>query len=208
MKTPCLKAVLALAFGLGLSRSAHAVTTTDSLTVTIAPNAYYAVDIATGPSNLNLGTVDLAATTQTVKPATVTIQSTFATTDLALNGVITSGGTAWSFDENTASQETDSLAAWAVFTGVWQSSAPVLGAEFFNGTTPGATSDVIDNTQGGYQQVGDGADQAFESGNTDMDSLAVNNTAHLWLYFRLPPTSTTGSGSAQSIVITLQAEAP
>src|SRR5688500_8635589 len=87
----------------------------DHLTVTITPNAFYPVDIDTANVGLDLGTMALGASTPTVSPATVTVDSTYATTDLRLKGAIASAGTAWAFDDNTASQDADKLAAWATF---------------------------------------------------------------------------------------------
>ena len=84
----------------------------DSLTVTITPNAYYAVSIATDDVSLNLGTVNLSASTPNCNPATITINSTLWNTDLKLQGAITSGGTAWTFDDDTTSSDRDKLAAW------------------------------------------------------------------------------------------------
>src|SRR2546423_835565 len=117
------KVALALALGLGLTQAVHAAVS-DSLTVTITPNAFYAVDIDTGNVSLDLGTVGLNASTQTVQPSTVTVQSTYATTDLKLVGSISSVGTAWSFDDDTSTSDNDKLAAWATFTSVARSSAP------------------------------------------------------------------------------------
>ena len=205
MKTSWLKATLTLAFALGFCRSASAVTTTDSLTVTIRPNAYYAVDITTnGLANLDLGTVDLSAVTQTIRPATVTVQSTFATTDLTLTGAISASQNAWSFDADSSTVETDSLAAWAVFTNTAESSAPAQTAGYFNGTTAGASNDLID---GSAQQVGDGSTGVFEVGSYDTDSMAPSAQKHLWFYFRMPSASTAGSSVAQNITITIGAEA-
>ena len=78
--------------GAGVAQAA----TSDSLTVTITPTASYAVVVTTTPAGfLNLGTVALAASTQTVQPSTITVNSTFAYTGLTLQGQITSpGGTA------------------------------------------------------------------------------------------------------------------
>src|SRR4051812_1936116 len=76
--------------------------TSDLLTVTITPNASYAVDIDTQNVTLNLGTVALGATVQTMRPSTVTVQSTYASTDLRLQGSIAVGsGQVWSFDGDT-----------------------------------------------------------------------------------------------------------
>jgi len=210
-----LKRAAVLGLALGLFAQVHAAVS-DSLTVTITPNAFYAVDIDTSNfSGMDLGTVDLAASTQTVLPSTVTIQSTYATTDLRLQGAIASVGTPWTFDANTASNESDSLQAWGVFTSVARSSAPTQTSGYFSGTTPGANdSDLISTTnryvgtQGGVtnQFEADAADFAFK----DMDSLppspAAASLSHLWLMFKLP--SATTDTAAQLVTLTLTAVLP
>lgn len=209
------KAVLALALGLGLWSSAHAAAS-DSLTVTITPNAFYAVDIDTANVVLNLGTVALSASTQTVSPSTVTIQSSFATTDLKLQGSIASVGTPWTFDDDTSSTEANKLAAWASFTSVAHSTAPAQAGDYFSGTVAGdPASDVIDTSS---RYVGDSADDStsdlFEvntgHGSKDMDALAPDPNplakALIWLRFRLP--NATATPDAQNITVLLTAVAP
>ena len=210
------KAALALAFGLGLVNAAQAAVS-DSLMVTITPNAFYAVDIDTANVVLDLGTVSLSASTQTVSASTVTIQSSYATTDLKLQGAITSAGTAWTFDDNTGTTESNKIAAWASFTSIAHSTAPAQGGEYFSGTVAGnSDSDVIDTTN---RYVGssaaDGTTTLFEVNNgahgaKDMDALAPDPDplakALIWLRFRLP--SATTSSNAQNITVTLTAVAP
>jgi hypothetical protein len=211
-----LKAALALAIGLSFWASRVQAAEADSLMVTITPNAFYAVDIATGSVNLNLGSVDLGTSTQTVSPATVTVQSSFATTDLRLVGGIAAASDPWLFDADTSNQNGDRLAAWATFTSIARSSAPTQTGDYFSGTVPAAAdSDVISTTS---RYVGDSATQStsnlFENNtefaNKDMDSLPpspdANALSHLWLYFRLP-NATTGTG-AQNVTITLTAVQP
>jgi hypothetical protein len=185
------------------------------LTVTITPNAFYAVDIDTTNVVLDLGTVDLAASTQTVQPSTVTIESSFATTDLQLQGFINSAGTPWTFDADTSSNEQDALQAWGVFTSIAHSTAPAQSGGYFSGTQPGVNdSDVISNTnryvgtQGGVNNLFEAA--SGEHGFKDMDALAPSPnplaTSLLWLNFRLPSNTTTTN--AQNISIVLTAVAP
>jgi hypothetical protein len=208
-----IKATATLALALGFIAQVRAATS-DSLTITITPNAFYAVDIDTASVSLNMGTVALAASTQTVSPSTVTIQSSYATTDLQLQGAIASAGTPWTFDADTSSQESDALAAWGTFTSVARSSAPAQSGTYFEGTVPGANSDVISTTN---RYVGTSATHGAdifenESGfdSKDMDGLAPDPApaakSHLWLYFRLPNATT--STNAQNITITLTAVAP
>ena len=194
---------------LGASVVSHAAVS-DSLTVTIRPNAFYAVDIDTTNVVLDLGTVDLGLSTQTVSPSTVTIQSTYATTDLRLQGAIGSAGTPWTFDADTSDQDDNQLAAWATFTDVSVTAAPTQGGGYFAGTTPNVSnSGVISATS---RRVGDdGAvlnlfEATGEAGVKSMNNLAVNDESHLWLNFRMPSASDTND--PQNVTITLTAVAP
>ncbi len=202
-----MKTLMALAIGLAMFKHAHAAVS-DSLTVTITPNAFYAVDIDTDNVNLDMGTVTLGASTQTVRPSTVTIQSTYAQTDLKLIGAIAGG---WSFDTNTASNEQDALATWATFTSIARSSAPAQSGDYFAGTNPGSSgSDVVDTTDRYVgSSVGDGTTNLFENNGDfdaqDMDARAPNHQSHLWLNFRLP--NATSNNSAKTVTITLTAVA-
>ena len=201
------KALLALAFAFAMTKGVQAAVS-DALTITITPNAFYAVDIDTDNVHLDMGTVTLGASTQTVRPSTVTIQSSYATTDLQLQGAISGG---WTFDANTASNEADALAVWATFTDVTRTSAPVAGVnDYFAGTVPGAAgSDAVD-TSNRYVGTGGGSTNAFENNAdfdpVDMDARAPNFESHLWLNFRLP--DTTSTNTAKNITIILTAVAP
>lgn len=205
-----------LSFILMLTAGAVRAASSDALTVTVRPNAYYAVEIDTGNVSLDLGTIALGASTQTVRPSTVSIQSTFASTDLVLRGIINSAVTPWSFDSNTANQEANTLAAWATFTSVARSSAPTQTGDYFSGTVPGAAgSDVLD---GSNRYVGDSASNGttnlFEN-NSGFDSKNMDGLlpepypaakSHLWLYFRLP--SATATADPQNITIYITATQP
>jgi hypothetical protein len=217
MKTNKTWRALGLLLGLTWLFSAPAqAATSDSLTVTITPNAAYALDIDTASVVLNLGTVDLGASTQTVTPATVTIQSSYATTDITILGQVISGG--WTLDANTASDESDALKAWAVFTDTSVATMPTSGVEgAFSGTVPGANgSDVIDDVvldvgtdAGGDLQFVKTAATAGYKSMEDMPPALVDGPAsksHLWLRFTLPPATTTLT--AKQVYLTLTAGAP
>jgi len=200
-----MKAVTALAIWLGLGALAQAGVPSDSLVITITPNAYYAVSIDTTNVGLDLGTVNLGGSTQTVAASTVTIDSTFATTELELTGAITCpGGTQWTFDADTSNQENDKLAVWAVFTATTIPTAPA-----FDGTVPGVeNSDVISASA---LDVGDddGPEvNLFEDSSKQMNNLVRNARAHAWFKFRLPDSTTSGSDKPQKISITLTAKQP
>jgi hypothetical protein len=205
------KILMALGLIIGLASLSRAAST-DALTVTIRPNAFYSFTLSTANIGLDLGTVALAASTQTVSPATVTITSTFLTTDLQLSGFITSVGTPWTFDNDTTSNEADKLQAWVTFTGTQLSTFPAQGTDYFRGTAPGSNSCVVDGLSrfAGTSNTG-AVTNAYESNSTsfgyrDMDAMAPNALAHMWMFFKLP--SATTSNNAQNITLVLTASAP
>ena len=205
-------AVLAMVLALAASGSARAASS-DTVTITIVPDAYYAIEIDTAAASLDLGVVDLDGTTFTVRPATVTIESTFAATDVRVLTQVSGG---WTLDANTASREADALQAWAVFTDTGVAASPA-SAGAFGGTVFGANdSDVLGLVNAQYAGTAGGITQYVlapgEPGYKSMDSVpsvladAGGSKAHLWLKFRLPQVTTTAA--AQSITITLGAAAP
>ncbi len=205
-----IRASMALAFTLGLAHVAQAAVT-DSLTVTITPNAFYSVDIDTTNVALDLGVVDLAASTQTVQPSTVTILSSYATTDLRLQGTIDSAGTDWTFDADTSSNELDALQAWGVFTTIAHTTAPAQSGGYFSGTQPGVNDSDLISTTNRYVGTQGGVTNQFEAasgehGFKDMDALAPSPaaaaTSLLWLRFRLPSNTTTTNPQNISIILT------
>ena len=212
-------AALGIALGVGWAQKASAYTplfvSSDSLTITITPNAQYRLDIDTTNSSLDLGFVDLDQDTFTVKPATVTIGSTFATTDVRVVTQISGG---WTLDTNTASKEQNALQAWGVFT---DTSAATTGAVqalggAFSGTQPDTDgSDVLGlgvvyaGTAGGKTQHVLTPGAASYKSMDAIPSYSVDEAAskaYLWLKFHLPPATTVTN--AQEVTITLGAAAP
>ncbi len=199
--------LMMFASGTGWS-TADSTNDSDSLTIRITPNVDKGVQIDTGTYDsggyISLGTVDLYKSTFTVRPATVTILGNLGSSglnsgqELDVSGTITGG---WTFDttpdvaEDTGG-ELDALAVYLLFSDTTLGAAPSAvefdsGSGAFNGTSTRA---------GGSS--GNGA--IFEhagTGSTDMDDLSAGDTMHLWLYFRLP--SQTSTGSAQDVMITL-----
>lgn len=208
MKGKLLGALLLL--GTLLAATAQAATT-DSLTVTITPNAQYAVDVDTAisPALLDLGTVDLALTTATVNVTTVQVNSTYATTDLSIRAEVISGG--WNIDGDTTAVETDGLQAWAVFTDTSVVSATVAAAQ----TGAFAEDDVLQQTNRDIGNVAGGPNLYMLTSGTgfknmeDLPPSTVDMAAsrsHLWLKFKLPPATTTLT--AKQIYITVTAGIP
>ncbi|MCM2303179.1 MAG: hypothetical protein NDJ72_00635 [Elusimicrobia bacterium] len=208
---------LAAGFALLGSGWAHAAGVTDSLTVTIIPDASYSLSVTTTNVGLDLGTVGLTLSTQTVRPSTITVTSSYAGTDLKLQGSMSSPGVPWTFSANTAVPAADALASWAVFTDTSVTVAPAQAGGFFSGTVPGASgSDVIDGTNRDVGVVA-GVNPRFvalaaEAGYKSMESIPSNavdlaaSRSHLWLYFTLPPSTT--DTTAKRITMTLTAGAP
>jgi len=197
---------------LGLAGTAWA-DPSDSLTVTITPNAVYAVDIDTALVVLNLGTVDLGLSTFTVSPATVQVNSSYAATDLTIAAAVIAGG--WTLDADTANNENDALKSWAVFSDTSVTNASTLAAltGAFTGTVPGATgSDVLGTVSAG---VGTEATldvqyvlAAGNVGHKTMDALPTftvdgpASRSHLWLKFTLPSTTTDLTAKQVQITVT------
>ena len=195
----------------------------DSLTVTIVPNAGYSLTLSTTNVGLNMGTVSLGASTQTVKPSTVTITSSYAATGLKLQGSMSGAGTPWTLAQNTAAQGLDQLAAWAVFTDTSISNYAVLGttgtnSNYFIGTSSGvAGSNVIGTVQAPVGTFTGSSSPLFianssQAGYKTMASLPTQaidpagSRAHLWMYFVLPPSTT--DNNAKLMTLTLTAGAP
>lgn len=193
-----------------LSTGSAQAADTDSLTVTITPNAQYAVDVDTAisPALLNLGAVNLGQSTFTVNVTTVEVQSTYAATDLSIRAQVISGG--WSIDGDTTAAETDGLQAWAVFTDTSVVTDTVANAQ------PGAfdAADLLQTTNRDVGVFGAATMYQLTSGTgfksmEDLPSAAVDipaSRSHLWLKFTLPPVTTTLS--AQQVYVTVTAGAP
>jgi hypothetical protein len=171
----------------------------DSIQITITPNIDRGVQIDSQTVSVDLGTLPLATSTQTVRPATVTILGTVASQELTVAGSILP---TWSFDTtpsvDTTSMENDALAFYLLFSDTTLSAAPP-GPEFvadsgaFTGQTLRAGGDA-------------GAGVVFEKQNggaKDMDNRAPADQSHLWFFLRMP--GTTSSANAQTVTITLTA---
>ncbi|MEQ1918989.1 MAG: hypothetical protein ABL955_07300 [Elusimicrobiota bacterium] len=213
MKTPMKMWLAATALLVGLAGQASAIDT-DSLTVTITPTASYSLTVSTNPGSgdwLNLGTVGLGLSTFTVRPATVTVTSSYAQTDLTIIGTVLSGG--WTLGANSAALGNDELAAWAVFTDTSVMASPAQASGYFSGTTPNVDNtdllrnaiDDVGTAAGGNRKFVAAAGDAGYRSMEDISSNAVDApaaTSHLWLRFKLPPTTTTLTAKQLQITIT------
>jgi len=205
--------LLIAALGMVWAPRAQAVfVSSDSLTITIQPNAFYQLDMDTATASLNLGIVDLDASTYTVRPATVTIGSTFATTDVRIFAGIVGG---WTLDIDSTTRETDALQAWAVFTDTSLASRPTSPGAF-SGTSSGTTNSDMLGTVPAYAGLAGGKTQYVllpgEPGYKTMDAIPsfasdpAASAALLWLRFILPQVTT--FGNAQQVQVTVGAAAP
>lgn len=226
MKTKARWKMWVMTAALAATATAARANTADSLTVTITPTASYSVVVTTTPAGyLNLGSVGLNTSTQTVQPSTITVNSSFAYTGLSLSAAITSpSGTPWTFSANTAAPALDKLAAWVVFTDTSVQTQPALGS--FLGTTPGAGSDVVQAASLAVGNTGNGGacptlgagGKSYIWGSTTAGykpmecapttaNDAAGGLSFMWMKFTLPPTTTDGT-HAQLITYTLTAGAP
>ena len=204
--------VVALTLTMGWQTQVRADSNTNNdsaaLLVRITPNADRGVTISSGNVNLDLGYVDIGASTQTVNPATVTIQGNLTNTELDLSGSITGG---WTFD-NTQTFDAgalDALGVWATFTSISTGIAPAQGDEYFRvGTSSGAKLVSATNS---FASTAVGVDPGtgfgrFESNapGANMDALNPTNQRHMFVYFRLP--SQTSVTTQQSINFVLSSK--
>lgn len=206
---------LALAV-LAWAGAARAETSADSITITINPTASYLVAITTTATGANLGAVALNTSTNTVAPSTVTVDSTYAYTGLKLAGYVRSpGSNPWSL-VSTNSQTTDGLAAWVVFTDTSVGTAPATSVLTSSNALVGTAQQAVGATGGTCPTLGSGATH-FElqsgSGIKHMEchpttvTDAIGGKTHMYLYLKLPPSSTDGA-SAQNVTFTLYAGIP
>ena len=198
--------------------------TADSITVTITPTASYAITITSASSGVDLGSVGLNSTTNTVTSSTVAITSSFAYTGLKLTGSM-GGTTPWTLvSTNTVVQ--DGMSAWALFTdtsivtapasaSVLTSSNAVVGtAQFVVGPT--GSGGATGCNAAGASTVGGTTSALFEStaafGLKHMECIPSSTTdanaskAHLFLYFKTP--QTTSDLTQKLVTFTLTAGIP
>jgi hypothetical protein len=160
-----------------------------ALTVIIFPRADRGVEISSGEATLDLGVMDMNASTKTVHPATITVVGTMSSTELEMTSTITAVGLlSWNFDDDPLSANADLLSTWAVFTQTSVSDAPADNTfEVSNATITQAMVSVAERIGG---SGGNGT--RFESG-ADMDQMPIGTKRHLWIRMKTP-SSTSYSG--------------
>jgi hypothetical protein len=201
-------AALLFAFQTGAWADSNPSNDTDDIEITITPNIDRGVSIDTNNVAMDLGSVDMNASTQTVRPATVTIQGTVTNTELELSAQISGG---WSFEPVATSSTTDQLKVWAVFTATTVFTVPAKNNNTFDDTNDflGASGTSFPATRVGSASGGNGnINNSFEdnSGNTfaDMDALRPGMKRHLWLYFTTPPLTSTANPQSIRFYLTVK----
>ena len=206
-----MMAITGMVLGIAQKALAVDISTNDAaaIVVTITPDTDRGVEISSGDVVTNLGTVGLGISTYTMRPATVTIVGNMANTELNMAGSITGG---WSYDNTQAftSTGTNLLNVWASFTSISSVTRPSQGDEYFRvGTSSGAkltsTSGAFGSTAVGLSGS-DGVGR-FEPDDpaADMDVMSPGNRRHLWLFFRLPPTTSLTSAQDVNFVLSVRA---
>lgn len=206
---------LGLMIGMVKEAKATSISTnnTTALIVRITPRADRGVEISTGTAGLaatgeiELGTVEMGASTQTVNPATVTITGNMAQTEIDLSASITGG---WSFqnDQVLTSTGANQLNAWVTFTSISTGAIPASNntEEYFRvGSSSGAKLTSLTNVFSAVRvgKSNGSAIERFENNEdaADMDLMASGTKRHLWTFFRLPPTTSVTAPQKINIVL-------
>lgn len=187
---------------------ANVANDTATIMITITPNVDRSVSIDTNNVAMDLGLVNLNASTQTVRPATVTIGGNLTNTELDLSAQISGG---WGFEPTATSTTTDLLKVWAVFTATTVFTTPTKNNNTFDNTNDylSATGTSFPGTRVGSSSGGGGnINNSFEdnSGNAfaDMDALNPNMKRHLWLYFVTPDVTSTAAAQQIRFYLTVK----
>ena len=188
---------------------ANVANDTATIQITITPNVDRGVTIATQTVNMDLGLVDLNVSTQTVSPATVTIQGNLTNTELDLSAGISGG---WTFEPTATSTTTDKLKTWVVFTATTTNATPAKNNNTFDNSNDFLSSTVAEfsGTRVGSSSGGGGnINNSFEdnSGNAfaDMDALNPGALRHMWMYFTTPDLTTTSAAQLIRFYLTVKA---
>ena len=187
----------------------------DMIRVRITPNADYGVQIDTanllggGTGVIDMGALSLGVSTWTVRPATVTILGTVSKNigsglgGQELDMAVDMTG-AWVLDATPttdAAGTIDELSVFVMFSAITMSEAPT-GTDFGNATAlHGVTSEASWHV-GGNSGAGKRFEKQGAAHATDMDQMSANDVKHMWMYFRLPPTTSTGADQELTLTLT------
>ena len=184
----------------------------DTIRVRITPNADYGVQIDTanllggGTGVIDMGALSLGVSTWTVRPATVTILGSVSKNganggqelDLAADLLGT-----WTLDATPTTDATgtiDELSMYVLFSAITMSEAPT-GTDFGNATANAAVTTEVATHAGGTSGGGTRYEKQGAH-TTDMDQMSTSDPRHMWLYFRLPPTTSTGADQELTLTLT------
>lgn len=198
---------------MGISSEVWADSLSDNsaaMVLRIIPKVERGVTISTGltaaESFIELGSVDMGASTQTVSPATVTVTGNLATTELDLSAKIT-GGWVFQNEQVLASTGANQLNAWMTFTSISTGGAPAQNEEYFRVGSSSSTkltsptNEFSATAVGSAGGTGIGKFENNEGNDGNMDNIVPDSQRHLWSYFRLPPS--TSLTAEQYINVTL-----
>ena len=181
--------------------NSNAANNADSLTIRVTPNVDRGVNIDTAAVVLNLGTLPLYQSTQTVRPSTVTIDGTLNGQELDISGSISGG---WSFDLSPStwgnSGENNRLATYVLFSDNALATAP--DGDAFAGANADFTGETL--RVGGSSGAGTKFEKTSGGNTVDMDNKNPSDQAHMWIFLRLP--NTTSTANPQDVTLTLTAK--
>ena len=205
-----VSAVLLFGLALAVMKEAAYAAETAGITISMTPNVSFGVTLDTTGIQMDLGTLSLGATAQLLKPATMTITGTWAQQEVNVGAQITSAGTPWAFDTSPSTAPNtgtaiNALAAFTIFTSIAEGASPTgdqFGVDITNPVKSKAVGIPGWTTRAGGEG---GTGERFALSDGVMDNLPVGTKRHVWFYFRLPNTTT--SGQKQDVMFTLTATA-
>ena len=161
---------------------AHAAST-DTITVSVTPNASYGVTISSPyASGYNFGTVNLNSTTESTLAITLTNSGTIYEF-FAISVTNTSGG--WTASAVAPTTDTFRL------SGMFNATQPAIGSASFSALTNAPPT----NGNGSYGQV------------AKTSPTGGSNTQNLWLKLEMPFTLNTGGTTAQTMTVSVTGQA-
>ena len=205
-----MKGVLALALLLGFGVREAGAANPDTLTITITPTVTLDVTISTsvvlwsvdGGADLDIS-LTLGTTDFLVRPGTVTLSTTFADTELNVDGIDNMAD--WAFDTDPLTAEADGLQVYVLFSSNTQQTGPAI-ADFDDGI--GVTGDMVDDLSTrryGLSGSDDGLnDSQFQSVTFAEATENMQDTGerHIWVRVDMPPATSSTNPQTFSIALT------
>ncbi len=230
-----MKRLLALGMALGLcSAAAQRAWAVNPDQMTITMNIVAAVDVLIAttttrwyneenaaefdptdlPGGINLGDLTLGNTIYMVRPATVTVTTDFADTELDVQGIGEGAGLgAWTFDTDGFAEQNE-LQVYALFGPTSNGSVPAFATTYDDCTLLCNNDDNLgDQITNALRRYGDlagdaaGDDGVFQDAGYAVASENINPASedrHLWIRLDTPPSTTELGSKNFSIQITAQ----